>query len=103
MDEKARAESALNKAATREPILLGTAIVNFVAAAIATAAVMGLDLTGVQQDAIWQCLGAGSILLWTASGFMRQSVVSPATHLRKVEEAAISQEAEPANTLVTPA
>ena len=90
-----RAEDALNRAVEREPVLLGTAIVNFVAVAISTAAIFGFHISPEQQDAIWQLLAAFSILLWAGAGFIRQGVYSPATHNREIESANHQSEDSP--------
>lgn len=100
---KAEAESLLNRAATREPVLLGTAIVNFVAVLISGAAIFGFDLSGEQQDMIWQMLGAFSILLWTAAPFIRGSVYSPNTHVNEVAAAASTEVPVVSDALVQPA
>jgi hypothetical protein len=85
---KAEAESMLNRAAAREPVLLGTAIVNFVAVLISGAAIFGLELSDAQQDMIWQMLIAFSGLIWAAAPFVRHSVYSPNTHANEVAAAA---------------
>lgn len=87
MDSKSKAEQMLNSAANREPVLLGTAIVNFVAMIIACAAVFGFDISSEQQDMVWQMLGAFSVLLWSAAPFVRGRVYSPATHETEVATA----------------
>ena len=102
MNERERAESMLNSAVAREPILLGTAIVNFVAALIAGAAIFGFETSAVQQDTIWQMLGAFSVLLWTAAPILRHSVYSPNTHANEVAAAAETQVPAVTDALVTP-
>ena len=87
-ENKNKVEEMLNGAVSREPVLLGTAIVNFVAALISTAAILGLELTAQQQDTIWQMFAAFSVLLWTAAPMIRKAVYSPSTHEREVVAAA---------------
>ena len=102
MDSKSKAEQMLNNAATREPVLLGTAIVQFVSVVIGCAAVFGFDVSPEQQDMVWQMLGAFSILIWSAAPFIRNSVYSPNTHANEVSAAAQTQVPAVSEALVVP-
>jgi hypothetical protein len=77
-----------------EPVLLGTAIVNFVGILFLTVAAFGFELSAVQQDAIWQLIAAFSVLVWTGGAWIRSRVPSPATHERVVGELQAQLEAQ---------
>ena len=87
MSEKSRTEAMLNSAATNQPVLLGTAIVQFISVALVAVASFGFDLSDAQQDAIWQLLGAFSIFLWSASAWVKHATVPNAKNEAQVKDA----------------
>lgn len=79
MSSREQFETNLNGIQNREPVLLGTAIVNLIAAFLALGAAWGLEMTAAQQDAMWQTLAAFSVVLWLVAPVIRSKVWSPAS------------------------
>jgi cytochrome b subunit of formate dehydrogenase len=79
-------ESNINSWSNREPVLLGTAIVQLVVAGIALAATFGLNMTDAQINALWGFLAAFSTILWIGAGAIRNHVYAPST-VAKIEAA----------------
>lgn len=78
-DNKQQFEDALNGIQNKEPVLLGTAVVQLIVALIALLAAWGIDMTAAQQDALWQSLAAFSVVLWMMAPVIRSKVWSPAS------------------------
>lgn len=78
-DNKQQFEDALNGIQNKEPVLLGTAVVQLIVALIALLASWGIDMSDAQQDALWQSLAAFSVVLWMVAPVIRQHVWSPAS------------------------
>ena len=83
-DSKASFEASLNGIQNKEPVLLGTAIVQLIVALVALLAAWGVDMTAAQQDAMWQTLAAFSVVLWMMAPVIRAHVWSPAS-VAKIE------------------
>jgi hypothetical protein len=80
-------ESNINGWQSREPVMLGTAIVQLITMGIALAATFGLEMSDAQINALWGFLAAFSTVLWIAAAAIRAHVYAPAT-VAKIEAAA---------------
>jgi uncharacterized membrane protein len=72
-------ESNINNWQSREPVMLGTAIVQLIVTGIALAATFGLNMSDAQINALWGFLAAFSTVLWIGAAAVRARVYAPAT------------------------
>jgi uncharacterized membrane protein len=77
-------ERNINNWESREPVMLGTAVVQLIVTGIALAATFGLSMSDAQVNALWGFLAAFSTVLWIAAAAIRAHVVSPATYQKDV-------------------